>query len=232
MWAPFESLTDRFVRWLDRIAEDGLMRLSWWKVKSWFGARLVQRKLVAGEVVLTSVKHSMVIYIPWVLLALVGFLLAVLWVPSVPVNMLLIALIFVVAVLGFAFFKLLYIARDRFVVTDSRVFRVWGLFTLNEAEMELPRVLDITVQRPWWLRIFVSGHIILENAAQDQGLREIHYVPKPEDITMVIHRQRRIMSGFGAQPDTPEEKPPPPTRRRPDHPRSPGPVTARRQRIG
>lgn len=232
MWAPFESLTDRFVRWLDRIAEDGLMRLSWWKVKSWFGARLVQRKLVAGEIVLASVKHSSVLYIPYVLLILVGLVLAVLWLPSIPVNMLLIALIFIVGVIGYGFFKLLYIARDRFVVTDSRVFRVWGLFTLNEAEMELPRVLDITVQRPWWLRVFMSGHIILENAGQEQGLREIHYIPKPEDVAMVIHRRRREMSGLGIAPEPEEAKPPPRNLRHPDHPRLPGPVSARRQRIG
>jgi hypothetical protein len=52
-------------------------------------------------------------------------------------------------------------------------------------------VLDITVDRPWWLRPFKSGHLVLENAAQLQGLREIRYVPRPEDLAREIHRLRR-----------------------------------------
>ena len=129
------------------------------------------------------------------------------------------------------------IIRDRFVVTDSRVFRVWGVWTLHEAEMEIVRVLDITVERPWYLRPFSAGHIILENAAQaGAGLR---VVPDPEMIAMAIHRRRREMMGLGGDDGTGGgggiggggrggtggrggyRS------RRPDHPRSPGPVTAR-----
>lgn len=233
MWSPrgsFESLIDRFVRWLDRVAEDGLMRLTWWKVKSWFGARLVQRKLVVGERVLANVKHSLILHVPYILLLLLGLFLAVRWMPFVPGRMLWFAVLLVVGIIGYAVFKILYIARDRFVVTDSRVFRVWGLFTLNEAEMEIVRVLDITVERPWYLRPFSSGHIILENAAQDQGLREIHFIRNPQDVSLEIHHRRREMSGLTIGPD-PEPEKPKTARRRADHPRNPGPVTARRRDV-
>lgn len=231
MWSPrgaFESLVDRFVRWLDRVAEDGLMRLVWWKIKSWFGARLVQRKLVVGENVLANVKHSLILHVPYIALLVLGLLLAVIWLPFyVPGNFALPAFFAVVAIFGYASFKILYIARDRFVVTDSRCFRVWGLFSLHEAEMEIVRLLDITVKRPWYLRAFRSGHLVLENAAQEQGLREIYYIPNPEDVAMEIHHRRRVMSGYKVGPDAPEEEPKKP--RRPDHPRTPGPISARRR---
>lgn len=231
----FDAITDRFVRWLDRVAEDGFMRLAWWKLKAWFGYRMVERKLVVGEKVIDDVTHSKILYLPWALLAIVGLVLAIFWLPNVPESIGWFAILLVTATLGYAFFKFLYISRDRFVVTDSRVFRVWGVFTLHEAEMEIVRLLDVTVVRPWFLRPFGAGHLVLENAAQEQGLRDIRYIPRPENCALVIHRRRREMSGLGApDPDLdPDHDSEPGAKksnpRRPDHPRSPGPVTARRR---
>ena len=104
---------------------------------------------------------------------------------------------------------------------------------MHSAEMEIVRVLDITVERPWYLRPFSAGHIILENAAQEQGLRELRVVPDPQIIATAIHRRRREMmglaSGGGDLADFGDGGPsaPSPRRRRADHPRSPGPTTAR-----
>jgi hypothetical protein len=219
-----DGLTDRFVRWLDRVAEDGIVRLLWWRVKSWFGHRMVARKLVSGERIITEVTHSAILYVVPVLIGLFGLFLAIRWVPFVSARFAWIAIFVVAVLIVYSFFKSLYIARDRFVVTDSRVFRVWGLFSLREAEMEIVRLLDITVLRPWYLRPFNSGHLVLENAAQQQGIRDIQYVPRPEDIARVIHKRRREMSGAGPKP--PEKKKPNP--RRPGHPPI-RPVTARRR---
>jgi len=223
------GITDRSVRWLDRIAEDGLGRLVWWRAKGWFGHRMVARKLVPGERVIAEVQHSNVIYIVPVLLGLLGLFLAVRWLPFVSADSAWFAIAIVVGILLYAFYRALLISRDRFVITDSRVFRVWGVFTLNEAEMEIVRVLDITVVRPWYLRLFGAGHVILENAAQEQGLRDIHLVPDPQTIALAIHRRRRQMMGLGGDADS--DNPPPVTRprRRADHPRRPGPITARRR---
>lgn len=224
----FDGVTDRFVRWLDRVAEDGIMRLAWWRIKAWFGYKMVERKLVVGEKVIDDVRHSLILYVPWAAIGLLGIVLGIVWLPQVPENLAWVGIIVVAGLIGYAFFKFLYISRDRFVVTDSRVFRVWGVFTLHEAEMEIVRLLDVTVIRPWYLRMFYSGHLILENAAQDQGLREIYYVPRPENCALVIHRRRREMSGLGpAEPEA--EEAPKKNQRHPDHPRTPGPVTARRR---
>ncbi|AYY12356.1 PH domain-containing protein [Actinobacteria bacterium YIM 96077] len=219
-----DGLVDRFVRWLDRVAEDGLVRLIWWRIKSWFGHRMVARKLVSGERVIAEVCHSGILYILPVLAGVVGLAIAVFWVPFVSANVAWFGILLVLALLGYGFGRSLYIARDRFVVTDSRVYRVWGLFSLHEAEMEVVRLLDITVMRPWYLRPFNSGHLVLENAAQQQGLKDIRYVPRPHDLARVIHKRRREMSGAGPKP--PEKKKPNP--KRPDHPPNRR-VTARRR---
>jgi hypothetical protein len=219
-----DGLVDRFVRWLDRVAEDGLIRLLWWRVKSWFGHRMVARKLVSGERVIAEVCHSAILYIVPVLVGLLGLFLAIRWVPFVSASVAWFAILVVLAMMGYGFVRSLYIARDRFVVTDSRVYRVWGLFSLHEAEMEIVRLLDITVLRPWYLRPFGSGHLVLENAAQQQGLRDIKYIPRPHDLSRLIHKRRRDMCGAGPKP--PDKKTANP--KRPDHPPS-RPVTERRR---
>src|SRR5690606_36836206 len=137
------------------------------------------------------------------------------------------AIVVVFGILAYSFYRILLIARDRFVITDSRVFRVWGVFSLHEAEMEIVRVLDITVDRPWYLRLVGSGNLVLENAAQEQGLKRIWLVPRASQLTIAIHRRRRQMMGLlgDEESETPPPKVPPSA-----HPRKPRPVTARRRR--
>lgn len=224
------GVSDRTVRWLDRVAEDGVVRLGWWRVRSWFGHKMVARKLIPGERVIAEVKHSGLLYAVPVLLGALGLFLAVRWLPFISADSAWFGIAVVVGLLGYAFYRFLSINRDRFVITDSRVFRVWGVFSLQEAEMEIVRVLDITVVRHWYLRPFGTGHVILENAAQEQGLRDIHFVPDPQKIALAIHRRRRQMMGLGGDEET--ATPAQTTsrrRRRADHPRSPGPITARRR---
>ncbi|HEY9378749.1 MAG TPA: PH domain-containing protein [Jiangellaceae bacterium] len=240
MRTPSEILSGAYnsiVRWLDRIAEDGLLRMFWWRIKGMFGHRMVARKLIPGERVISEVMRAPILYVVPGLIALFGLFLLVRWLlplafDEVDDNAWLPALV-VLGILGYAFYQFLKIRRDRFVVTDSRVFRVWGVFTLHEAEMEIVRVLDITVERPWYMRPLATGNVILENAAQEQGLREIRIVQDPELIAMDIHRRRRQMMGLGGDEEslTPPRPPSstPRSRRRPDHPRSPGPITARRR---
>jgi uncharacterized membrane protein YdbT with pleckstrin-like domain len=220
---------DSLVSWLDRIAEDGLLRVFWRWITALFGRRMVARKLIAGEEVISVALHSWIAYVVPVLIGLVGVVLGVLWLPRVPVDVAWFAIAVVFGILGYSFYKILMVARDRFVITDSRVYRVWGVFSLREAEMEIVRVLDITVDRPWYLRLVGSGNLILENAAQEQGLREIQLIPRAAERAMAIHRRRRKMMGLMGDEDSgtePQERKLP----RSQHPRRPRPVTARRHR--
>lgn len=220
---------DSLVSWLDRIAEDGLLRVFWRWITAVFGRRMVSRKLIAGEEVISIALHSWIAYVVPVLIGLVGVVVGVLWLPRVPVDAAWFAIALVFGILGYSFYKVLEVARDRFVITDSRVFRVWGVFSLREAEMEIVRVLDITVDRPWYLRLVGSGNLVLENAAQEQGLRRIWLIPRPAERAMAIHRRRRKMMGLMGDEDSSTE---PQDRKLPrsQHPRKTRPVTARRHR--
>jgi hypothetical protein len=91
--------------------------------------------------------------------------------------------------------------RDRFVVTNQKVYRVHGNLNQLRASMPLTRILDITVDRPVLGRVLGYGHFVFESAAQDQGLREIKWVSEIDErerlIQRVIHE-----AGLGTGPTT------------------------------
>ncbi|HVK34182.1 MAG TPA: PH domain-containing protein [Microlunatus sp.] len=91
--------------------------------------------------------------------------------------------------------------RDRFVVTNQKVYRVHGNLNQLRASMPLTRILDITVDRPVLGRVLGYGHFVFESAAQDQGLREIKWVSEIDErerlIQRVIHE-----AGLGTGPNT------------------------------
>ena len=78
--------------------------------------------------------------------------------------------------------------RDRFVITNMRVFRVHGVLSQTLATMPLHRILDITVVKPLHGRILGFGHFVFESAAQEQGLRDIRYVGRPDERDLAIQR--------------------------------------------
>jgi membrane protein YdbS with pleckstrin-like domain len=82
--------------------------------------------------------------------------------------------------------------RDRFVITNQRVFRVHGVLATARATVPIQRILDITVQKPTIGRILNYGHFVFESAAQIQGLNEIRYVGEIDQREDVL---RMVMSG-------------------------------------
>ena len=77
---------------------------------------------------------------------------------------------------GQALFRVVDEFRDRFVITNMRVFRVHGTFNTQRASVPLGRILDITVKKPLIGRLLNYGHFVFESAAQVQGISEIRYV--------------------------------------------------------
>ncbi len=67
--------------------------------------------------------------------------------------------------------------RDVFVVTNWRVVRLSGVLTVRVATMPINRILDMTLTRTPLGRLLGYGHFVFESAAQEQGLREIRFVP-------------------------------------------------------
>lgn len=140
-----------------------------------------------GEVIVDEVAHHWVAYARAMLVGVVGLVLLVL-VPFTNPDIAWLLILAAAGVLGYAAITALGVHMDRFVVTNMRVFRVSGLFTRTKATMPLSRILDITVQQPVLGRLLGYGHFVFESAAQEQGLRDIDFVGRPDQRDLTIQR--------------------------------------------
>ncbi|MEJ7635133.1 PH domain-containing protein [Aeromicrobium sp.] len=159
-----------------------------------------------GEVVIDLVRHHNIVF--WRPIA-EGIGMLVLWMLAVigPIEL---GWLFIVAGLGLgahALYLTLRERRDLFVITNMRVFRATGVFSVRIATMPITRILDITVEKPLLGRILGYGHFIFESAAQAQGLRHIRFIGDPDARDLTIQRvvqqsglrgrtmQQRLMDG-------------------------------------
>jgi membrane protein YdbS with pleckstrin-like domain len=140
-----------------------------------------------GEVIVDEVRHHWFAYLRP---GFEGLLAAVLLcsAPFVNVNVAWLMLVVAFGLALHATWGALREHRDRFVITNMRVFRVHGVLTSNRATMPLHRILDITVKKPLVGRVFGYGHFVFESAAQEQGLRDIRYVGNPDERDKAIQR--------------------------------------------
>lgn len=140
-----------------------------------------------GEVIVDEVRHHWVAYVRSALEAAVAGSLLVAS-PFVDVNVAWLFLVVAFGLLLHAGWGVLREYRDRFVITNMRVFRVHGVLSQHLATMPLSRILDISVKKPLQGRILGFGHFCFESAAQEQGLRDIRYVGHPDERDLVIQR--------------------------------------------
>ena len=101
-----------------------------------------------------------------------------------------------------ALWRVLEEYRDRFVITNQRVFRVHGILDTQRASVPLGRILDITVKKPVIGQMLHYGHFVFESAAQVQGLNEIRYVA---DIDEREDALRMIMAPESPMPEEDDE---------------------------
>ena len=140
-----------------------------------------------GEVIVDEVHKHGIVFVRPVLFGLLG-LAAVLSVVFVPTQVGWLPFLIGAALLLYAAWKALAEHMDVFVVTNMRVFRVHGVLSQHLATMPLTRILDITVVKPLHGRMLGFGHFVFESAAQEQGLREIRYVGRPDQRDLAIQR--------------------------------------------
>lgn len=138
-----------------------------------------------GEIVIDEVRHH------WVLFLFPGFeALAVLMVLAAsitsPVDSAWVPFVVALVLALHALWSVLNDHMDRFVITNMRVLRVRGVLDQRTATMPISRILDITVDKPVLGRIFGYGHFTFESAAQEQGIREIRYIGRPDDRDLTI----------------------------------------------
>ena len=140
-----------------------------------------------GEVIVDEVRHHWIVYarpVAEVFLAL-SLLIAV---PFIDIDLAWFPFALALVVVGHAAWRALSEHMDRFVITNMRVFRVHGVLSQQLATMPLSRILDITVMKPLHGRLLGFGHFVFESAAQEQGLRDIRYVGRPDDRDLAIQR--------------------------------------------
>ncbi len=156
---------------------------------AWIGDPKIAGHLLReeGEVVVDEVRHHWFAYVrPAAETALAMVLL--LASPFVHVNVAWFFLIVSFALLGHAAWGAVREHRDRFVITNMRVFRLHGVLSQHLATMPLSRILDISVRKPLHGRLLGFGHFCFESAAQEQGLRDIRYVGRPDERDLSIQR--------------------------------------------
>ena len=140
-----------------------------------------------GEVIVDEVGKHWVVYIAPALIATAGaaFLIgSAVW----SIDWAWLPMLVGIGLLLWAGWRALDANLDRFVITNMRVFRVHGVLARSLATMPLGRILDITVVKPMTGRILGYGHFTFESAAQDQGLREIRFVGRPDERDLSIQR--------------------------------------------
>ncbi len=140
-----------------------------------------------GEVIVDEVSKHWVAYLRPGLESLLGLALLVAF-PFLDIDLAWFPFLLAMALFAHAGWKALQARMDRFVITNMRVFRVHGVLSQQLATMPLSRILDITVAKPLIGRILGYGHFVFESAAQEQGLRDIRHVGRPDQRDLAIQR--------------------------------------------
>ena len=168
-----------------------------WLTDPRIGERLLREE---DEDIVDVVHKHPVVYIVPALLGLLGLTSSVV-APFSSVQLGWAPILVGLALMVWGAFKALQRNIDRFVVTNQRVFRVHGLLNRKEATMPLSRILDISVDKPLQGRMLDFGHFTFESAAQEQGLRDIRYVGRPDERNLTIQRvvQRAGLRGRNPQ---------------------------------
>ncbi len=73
-----------------------------------------------------------------------------------------------------------------YTVTDKRMILAKGLVVRNVAMMPLTKVTDMSFHRSAMGRLFGYGEFIVESAGQDQALRNVDYLPYPEQLYLEV----------------------------------------------
>ncbi len=140
-----------------------------------------------GEVIVDIVRKHWVVYVLPAVIAYFGLVSLGIFLFS-DLDLALFPLLVGIGLLLWGGYRALAANLDCFVVTNMRVFRVNGVFSRSQATMPLGRILDIAVIKPLHGRILGFGHFTFESAAQDQGLRDIKYVGRPDERDLIIQR--------------------------------------------
>jgi hypothetical protein len=105
------------------------------------------------------------------------------------------------AALGRLGFRWLEWRHQWFVSTDKRLLLLYGLVIHKVAMMPLTKVTDMGYTRTPGGQILGYGRFVMESAGQDQALRQIDYVPTPDETYRTLCAE--IFRAPGARAEKP-----------------------------
>lgn len=71
---------------------------------------------------------------------------------------------------------------ERYSFSDERIFVSKGLFSTKEDELRLYRVLDLSVKRTFWQKLFNVGDIIISSSDKTLGNFSFSSIKKPKEV--------------------------------------------------
>ena len=88
--------------------------------------------------------------------------------------------------IGYLVWKVIAWSVDFFLVTEHRVMVVSGVLNRTVAMMPVDKVTDIALNRSIGGRILGYGEFEIESAGQKQALRNVGYMPYPEQLYLEV----------------------------------------------
>jgi hypothetical protein len=88
--------------------------------------------------------------------------------------------------LGYLIWKIISWSMLYFIITEYRVMLISGVLNRRIAMMPLNKVSDIKLDRSLLGRMLGYGTIVIEGSGQDQALRNVIYMPYPEQLYLDI----------------------------------------------
>jgi membrane protein YdbS with pleckstrin-like domain len=90
------------------------------------------------------------------------------------------------AVIGWVAWRYADWYHDRFILTNKRIMAISGLVKRKVGMMPLLRVTDMKYEQSPTGRMLGYGTFVLESAGQDQALREVRFLPNPNELYLRI----------------------------------------------
>ncbi len=148
----------------------------------------INKYLLPREVPVATVRQHPAVLIPASALTLGGLLLAGIlsatMVHGIPEEVMWGA--WIVLLLLRLIWKVMNWSVDYFVVTTERLLLTRGFLTRRVNMMPLTKVTDMSFKRSFAGRLLGYGEFIVESAGQDQALRNVEFIPYPEQLYLLI----------------------------------------------
>lgn len=74
----------------------------------------------------------------------------------------------------------------KYGLSEDRIFIETGFFNLHENEVRLYRVMDVSLERKLWQRLFGLGTITCYSSDKSMGVFKIENIKKPSEVKELI----------------------------------------------